>query len=43
MFFKPKKNRRIKPEREETMVEVAAAAILMVSMFYILTVLVFSL
>ena len=41
MFFKPKKNRRIKPASEETMLEVAAAAILLGLMGYILTVLVF--
>lgn len=43
MFFKPKKNHRIEPAREESALEIAASAILLVSMFYILTVMVFSL
>ncbi len=44
MFFKKKnRNYRIKPQREETMLELAAGVMLCVTMFYILTVLVFSL
>ena len=43
MFFKPKKNRRIKPASEETMLEAAIGAITLGLMGWVLTVLVFSL
>ena len=43
MFFKPKKNRRIKPASEETLLEVAIGGITLALMMYVLTVLVFSL
>jgi hypothetical protein len=41
MFFKPKKNRRITPASEESMLEVAISAIALGIMGYVLTVLVF--
>ena len=41
MFFKPKKNRRIKPASEETLLEIAIAAVTLALMGYVLTVLVF--
>lgn len=44
MFFKPKnRNYRVKPQREETWLEVAIGGITLAIMGYIMTVMVFSL